>query len=163
MCKPVGTMQTRLLLKRTLDFARELLRECLLATNQRPRQFSVSRPPFFLSSASNMAAEDNFTPFPHFATNALHEGQEPEQWKSMAVVPPISTATTFKQFAPSEHAVNRLEMLLFVFGMFYVTWVYDNVLSYSGADKWIFLNTRCKGMLGDRWCRRQPWCLIFVS
>ena len=65
-----------------------------------------------------MAAEDNFTPFPHFATNALHEGQEPEQWKSMAVVPPISTATTFKQFAPAEHAVNRLEMLLFLFCLF---------------------------------------------
>ncbi|KAK7100507.1 hypothetical protein V1264_023450 [Littorina saxatilis] len=50
-----------------------------------------------------MAASHNFTPFPHFATNAIHEGQEPEQWKSMAVVPPISTSTTFKQFAPAEH------------------------------------------------------------
>ncbi len=39
---------------------------------------------------------------PSFATRATHEGQEPEQWNSMAVVPPISTATTFKQFAPAE-------------------------------------------------------------
>jgi len=46
---------------------------------------------------------ENFTPFPSFATDALHVGQEPEQWKSMAVIPPISMSTTFKQYAPSEH------------------------------------------------------------
>ncbi|GAB6028914.1 hypothetical protein CHUAL_004713 [Chamberlinius hualienensis] len=34
---------------------------------------------------------------PHFATNAIHVGQEPEQWNSMAVVPPISLSSTFKQ------------------------------------------------------------------
>ncbi|KAJ7993178.1 hypothetical protein DPEC_G00269740 [Dallia pectoralis] len=39
-----------------------------------------------------------------FATEAIHVGQEPEQWKSMAVVPPISLSTTFKQFGPGEHA-----------------------------------------------------------
>ena len=38
---------------------------------------------------------------PHFATKALHVGQEPEQWNSMAVVPPISLSTTFKQVAPA--------------------------------------------------------------
>ncbi|KAL3868235.1 hypothetical protein ACJMK2_041066 [Sinanodonta woodiana] len=42
--------------------------------------------------------------FPHFATDAIHVGQEPEQWKSMAVVPPISMASTFKQSGPAEHA-----------------------------------------------------------
>ncbi|XP_060087999.1 cystathionine gamma-lyase [Heteronotia binoei] len=42
-------------------------------------------------------------PFKHFATQAIHVGQEPEQWKSMAVVPPISLSTTFKQRAPGEH------------------------------------------------------------
>ncbi|XP_054835154.1 cystathionine gamma-lyase-like [Eublepharis macularius] len=42
-------------------------------------------------------------PFKHFATQAIHVGQEPEQWKSMAVVPPISLSTTFKQQAPGEH------------------------------------------------------------
>jgi len=46
---------------------------------------------------------EDFKPFPNFATDVLHEGQEPEQWNSRAVVPPISTATTFKQFAPAEH------------------------------------------------------------
>lgn len=51
-------------------------------------------------------AAPSFTPFEHFATNAIHEGQEPEQWKSMAVVPPICTASTFKQFAPADHAVS---------------------------------------------------------
>ena len=39
---------------------------------------------------------------PHFATKALHVGQEPEQWNSMAVVPPISLATTFKQEGPAD-------------------------------------------------------------
>lgn len=43
-------------------------------------------------------------PFEHFATQAIHVGQEPERWKSMAVVPPISLATTFKQHGPGEHA-----------------------------------------------------------
>uniref|UniRef100_A0A673CHN8 Cystathionine gamma-lyase n=1 Tax=Sphaeramia orbicularis TaxID=375764 RepID=A0A673CHN8_9TELE len=39
-----------------------------------------------------------------FATDAIHVGQEPEQWKSMAVVPPISLSTTFKQDGPGKHA-----------------------------------------------------------
>jgi len=42
-------------------------------------------------------------PFPHFGTDAVHVGQEPEQWTSMAVVPPISMATTFKQDGPAQH------------------------------------------------------------
>ncbi|KAM9385564.1 cystathionine gamma-lyase-like [Pholidichthys leucotaenia] len=42
--------------------------------------------------------------FKSFATDAIHVGQEPEQWKSMAVVPLISLSTTFKQYAPGNHA-----------------------------------------------------------
>ncbi|KAM3914135.1 cystathionine gamma-lyase [Leptodactylus fuscus] len=42
--------------------------------------------------------------YKHFATDAIHTGQEPEQWNSMAVVPPISLSTTFKQHGPGEHA-----------------------------------------------------------
>ena len=38
----------------------------------------------------------------HFATKAAHFGQEPEQWNSMAVVPPISLSTTFKQDGPAD-------------------------------------------------------------
>ncbi|KAF6025314.1 CTH [Bugula neritina] len=38
--------------------------------------------------------------FPQFATDALHAGQEPEQWNSRAVIPIISLATTFKQYEP---------------------------------------------------------------
>lgn len=52
-----------------------------------------------------MAGENNvFKPFPHFSTQALHEGQDPKQWTSRAVVPPISLATTFQQEAPGKHA-----------------------------------------------------------
>jgi len=40
-----------------------------------------------------------------FATKAIHAGQDPEQWKSAAVIPPISLSTTFKQDAPGEHRV----------------------------------------------------------
>lgn len=46
--------------------------------------------------------------FKSFATEAIHVGQEPEQWKSMAVVPPISLSTTFKQSTPGNHAVSSL-------------------------------------------------------
>ncbi|XP_059840330.1 cystathionine gamma-lyase-like [Hypanus sabinus] len=43
-------------------------------------------------------------PFEHFSTQALHVGQDPEQWNSKAVVPPISMSTTFKQSGPGKHA-----------------------------------------------------------
>ncbi|XP_056894637.1 cystathionine gamma-lyase [Takifugu flavidus] len=43
------------------------------------------------------------TAFKSFATEAIHVGQEPEQWSSMAVVPPISLSTTFKQLEPGTH------------------------------------------------------------
>ena len=65
-------------------------------------------------SASKMANEstaqkmgDSLPPFPHFGTLAIHAGQEPEQWHSRAVVPPISMATTFKQDAPGVHRVSK--------------------------------------------------------
>lgn len=45
---------------------------------------------------------------PTFPTRAIHEGQEPEQWNSMAVVPPISLATTFKQDSPGVFRVSYL-------------------------------------------------------
>lgn len=41
-----------------------------------------------------------------FATKAIHVGQDPEQWASMAVIPPIVTSTTFKQEAPAKHKVH---------------------------------------------------------
>ncbi|XP_068612940.1 cystathionine gamma-lyase-like [Brachionichthys hirsutus] len=43
-------------------------------------------------------------PYKSFASDAIHVGQEPEQWTSMAVVPLISLSTTFKQTAPGKHA-----------------------------------------------------------
>jgi len=46
----------------------------------------------------NMAFRENDA---HFGTKALHAGQDPEQWESMAVVPPISLSTTFKQESPA--------------------------------------------------------------
>lgn len=41
-----------------------------------------------------------------FATNAIHVGQEPEQWNSMAVVPEICLSSTFKQEAPAKFKVD---------------------------------------------------------
>ena len=67
-----------------------------------------------LSSSSKMANEaeqKNLKPFPHFGTLAIHAGQEPEQWNSRAVVPPISMATTFKQDDPGVHRVSFLSYL----------------------------------------------------
>ncbi|KAF2364901.1 Cys/Met metabolism pyridoxal phosphate-dependent enzyme [Trinorchestia longiramus] len=37
-----------------------------------------------------------------FSTRAIHVGNDPEKWNSLAVVPPISLATTFKQDAPAQ-------------------------------------------------------------
>ena len=59
----------------------------------------------FKSDLCRRMAENNFKPFPHFATDALHAGQDPDQWNSKAVVPPISLATTFKQEEPGKHSV----------------------------------------------------------
>ncbi|XP_017735577.1 PREDICTED: cystathionine gamma-lyase isoform X1 [Rhinopithecus bieti] len=51
------------------------------------------------------ASSQGFLPhFQHFATQAIHVGQEPEQWTSRAVVPLISLSTTFKQEAPGQHS-----------------------------------------------------------
>ncbi|NXD40393.1 CGL lyase, partial [Copsychus sechellarum] len=41
-------------------------------------------------------------PFPHFATNAIHFAQEPDQWNSRAVVPPITLTTSFKREDPEK-------------------------------------------------------------
>ncbi|NXQ57398.1 CGL lyase, partial [Anthoscopus minutus] len=46
---------------------------------------------------------DFLAPFPHFATHAIHFGQEPEQWNSWAVVPPITLSAVFKQRVPREN------------------------------------------------------------
>ncbi|XP_018863151.1 cystathionine gamma-lyase [Parus major] len=42
-------------------------------------------------------------PFERFATHAIHVGQEPEQWSSLAVVPPITLTTVFEQRAPGKN------------------------------------------------------------
>ena len=58
-----------------------------------------------MADKGSESGDGGFSPFPHFSTLAIHAGQEPEQWSSRAVVPPISLATTFKQEAPGKHAV----------------------------------------------------------
>jgi len=50
-----------------------------------------------------MSEEGFLQQLPGFATKAIHVGQEPEQWNSNAVVPPITLSTTFKQEAPAKH------------------------------------------------------------
>uniref|UniRef100_A0A1I7TDZ0 cystathionine gamma-lyase n=1 Tax=Caenorhabditis tropicalis TaxID=1561998 RepID=A0A1I7TDZ0_9PELO len=40
--------------------------------------------------------------FPHFGTDAIHVGQDPEQWDMNQVVPPISMSTTYKQDIPGK-------------------------------------------------------------
>jgi len=52
-----------------------------------------------------MSDLEGFVPFPHFATQAVHVGQEPEQWGGRGIVPPISMATTFKQEEPGKYSV----------------------------------------------------------
>ncbi|XP_020285037.1 putative cystathionine gamma-lyase 2 [Pseudomyrmex gracilis] len=38
-----------------------------------------------------------------FSTKAIHVGQEPQQWTSRSVVPPITLSTTFQQDGPGQH------------------------------------------------------------
>ncbi|XP_072018947.1 putative cystathionine gamma-lyase 2 [Amphiura filiformis] len=38
--------------------------------------------------------------FPHFATDAIHAGQDPKRWKSLAVTPLICMSSTFAQDKP---------------------------------------------------------------
>jgi cystathionine gamma-lyase len=45
---------------------------------------------------------DDHKAYPHFATNLIHVGQDPEQWKCKAIVPPIFTTTTYKQDEPGQ-------------------------------------------------------------
>ncbi|XP_072385997.1 putative cystathionine gamma-lyase 2 [Diabrotica undecimpunctata] len=46
---------------------------------------------------------DGYLPVPKgFATAAIHHSQEAEQWDSMAVVTPLVTSTTFKQYGPAQ-------------------------------------------------------------
>lgn len=49
-----------------------------------------------------MGDNPGYLPFPKgFATTAIHTGQDPEQWSSLSVVPPIVLSTTFKQHSPA--------------------------------------------------------------
>ena len=45
--------------------------------------------------------------FPHFGTLTIHAGQDPEQWNSRAVVPPIFMSSTYQQDAPGVHRVTK--------------------------------------------------------
>ncbi|MFH4975981.1 hypothetical protein AB6A40_002690 [Gnathostoma spinigerum] len=50
-----------------------------------------------------MATDEHFA---HFGTNAIHVGNEPEQWEMNQVIPPISLSTTFKQAEPGKPKVH---------------------------------------------------------
>ncbi|XP_067126848.1 cystathionine gamma-lyase [Centruroides vittatus] len=76
----------------------EILTRFRSATRHPTRNLHVSK------MNNGHASEDRQGGELHFATKALHAGQEPEQWTHRAVVPPISMSTTFKQTAPAQHA-----------------------------------------------------------
>ena len=79
-----------------------------ISTKQRQTCVRHLRTALSISATQHQQAMDaEFEPFPHFATSAVHAGQEPEQWNSRAVIPPISMSTTFKQFEPAKFAVRK--------------------------------------------------------
>jgi hypothetical protein len=49
--------------------------------------------------------------FSHFATKAIHIGNEPDQWKCHAVVPPIFLSTTFEEQEPAVTYVRFLSTI----------------------------------------------------
>lgn len=55
---------------------------------------------------AEQSRSDFLPPFPHFATDAIHYAQEPEQWNSRAVVPPITLTTSFKLKDPKDDQVS---------------------------------------------------------
>lgn len=45
-----------------------------------------------------------YLPLPKgFATKAIHAGQEPDQWDSRCIIPPIVMSSTFKQYSPASY------------------------------------------------------------
>lgn len=49
---------------------------------------------------------DGYLPLPKgFATAAIHEGQNPDDWEMLSVVPPMVLSTTFKQLSPAKPKV----------------------------------------------------------
>lgn len=71
---------------------KELLQRCYKEFGRYTRYWKISLHIILSIMQSNT--------FPHFATDALHKGQDPELWESRAVIPPISLSTTFKQYTP---------------------------------------------------------------
>ena len=90
------------------------------------RTFSTS--PFKMANES--ASKEMGVSFPHFGTLAIHAGQDPEQWNSRAVVPPISMSSTFKQDAPGVHRVRESYILYsFTWAILFYLEDIDNVRS----------------------------------
>lgn len=60
----------------------------------------------------NGDSSNGYLPFPRgFSTRAIHAGQDPEQWDSMCVIPPIVMSTTFKQYGPAKFKVSKALLL----------------------------------------------------
>ncbi len=64
------------------------------------------------NGANGQHVDSKYSSF-EFATRAIRAGQEPSQWTSRAVVPPISMSTTFEQYSPAVTAVS--DSLLYSF------------------------------------------------
>lgn len=61
----------------------------------------------------NGSTETAYLPYPKgFATTAIHAGQEPEQWDSMAVIPPLVMSSTFKQYGPANFKVGNVDDMI---------------------------------------------------
>ncbi|KAF2895715.1 hypothetical protein ILUMI_10495 [Ignelater luminosus] len=57
-----------------------------------------------------MGDNKGFLPLPKgFSTVAIHSGQDPEQWDSLSVVPPLVLSTTFKQLNPENLIASKYE------------------------------------------------------
>lgn len=54
-----------------------------------------------------MADNNGYLPLPTgFQTKAIHVGQDPDQWDSRCLIPPITLSTTFKVGGPGEFNIN---------------------------------------------------------
>jgi len=56
---------------------------------------------FCLTVFLRLKVQGLFNPDPHFATKAIHAGQDSNKWSSKAIVPPITMAVNFNQDTPT--------------------------------------------------------------
>lgn len=90
-----------------------------------------------------------------FATRALHDGQDPDKWKSRAVIPPIVMSTTFKQESPGKHSVRSCIQVMSVV-------VKENVRTFVLPQLWA-LQSSTDVSSSKKSTHNAAWCFVGIE